>query len=98
MKNLKALAALSVTTSLLAGAPIAHAGRGAYAFNTDEVSQVAPAFMHYSHDVLCKLWERPELSPRDRSIVTLAALISCRSPNPNCWRWTKQLRPNAPNW
>ena len=76
MKRLKVLAALSVTTSLLVGAPIAHAGRGAYAFNTNEVSQVAPAFMHYSHDVLCKLWERPELSPRDRSIVTLAALIS----------------------
>ena len=76
MKNLKALAAIFVTTSLLAGAPIAHAGRGAYAFNTNEVSQVAPAFMHYSHEVLCKLWERPELSPRDRSVVTLAALIS----------------------
>lgn len=76
MKNLKVLAALSVTTLLLVGAPTAIAGRGAYAFNTNEVSQVAPAFMHYSHDVLCKLWERPELSPRDRSIVTLAALIS----------------------
>ena len=46
MKNLKVLAALSVTTLLLVGAPTAIAGRGAYAFDTNEVSQVAPAFMH----------------------------------------------------
>jgi len=75
MKSLKALTTLSMTT-LLVGTPVAHANRGAYAFNADEVSQVAPALIHYSHDVLCKLWERPELSPRDRSVVTLAALIS----------------------
>ena len=36
MKSLKALAELSVTTLLLVGAPIAHASRDAYAFNTDE--------------------------------------------------------------
>lgn len=75
MKNLKTLVALFVTTLLL-GIPAAHAARDTYAFNANEVSQVAPAVLHYSHDVLCELWERPELSPRDRSVVTLAALIA----------------------
>ena len=57
------------------GPPAAHAS-DAYSFNVNEVSQVAPSFVHYSHDVLRKLWERPELSPRDRSLVTLSALIA----------------------
>ena len=53
MKNLKVLAALSVTTLLLVGSPISHASCGAYAFNADEFSHIAPALMHYSWDMLC---------------------------------------------
>ena len=75
MKHLKIiLAALVGATMLPLGVP-AHA-RDAEAFNVNEVSQVAPSLVHYSHDVLRKLWERTELAPRDRSLVTLSALIA----------------------
>ncbi|WP_353557633.1 carboxymuconolactone decarboxylase family protein [Paraburkholderia terrae] len=42
-----------------------------------ELKSVAPAFEHYTtHTVLDGLWKRPQLTPRDRSIVTLSVLIS----------------------
>ena len=38
---------------------------------------VAPALEKYKQDTLFgELWKRPDLNPRDRSIVTLAALIT----------------------
>ena len=74
MKHLKTLAFFAAT--LLPLAPPALRASDAQAFNVNEVSQVAPSLVHYSHDMLRKLWERPELSPRDRSLVTLAALIA----------------------
>src|SRR6266699_2198142 len=41
------------------------------------VRLVSPALEKYSEDTLLKdVWKRPDLSPRDRSIVTLAALIA----------------------
>lgn len=47
---------------------------------------ILPALAHYTQDLLLgEVWQRPGLSPRDRSIVTLAVLIarhqprSCRS-------------------
>ena len=43
----------------------------------DDVRAVAPALEKYRQDTLFgDLWKRPGLSPRDRSIVTLAALIT----------------------
>jgi len=40
------------------------------------VRLVSPALEKYSEDTLLKdVWKRPDLSPRDRSIVTVAALI-----------------------
>lgn len=43
----------------------------------DDVKAVSPALEHYTKGLLLEgLWKRPELSPRDRSIVTLAALIA----------------------
>jgi 4-carboxymuconolactone decarboxylase len=42
-----------------------------------DVGAVSPALERYTRDTLFGgLWQRPELSPRDRSIVTLAALIA----------------------
>lgn len=44
---------------------------------TEDVRAVAPALEKYAkHVVLGGLWKRPELSARDRSIVTVAALIA----------------------
>jgi 4-carboxymuconolactone decarboxylase len=43
----------------------------------DDVRAVSPALEHYTKEALLKgLWKRPELSPRDRSVVTVAALIA----------------------
>ena len=43
----------------------------------EDVRMVAPALDKYMQDrVLGDLWKRPGLSPRDRSIITLAALIA----------------------
>lgn len=41
------------------------------------VYEVAPGLGHFTDDVLFgEVWERAELSPRDRSLVTLATLVS----------------------
>jgi 4-carboxymuconolactone decarboxylase len=43
----------------------------------DDVRMVAPALEKYTHGLLLgDVWKRPGLAPRDRSIVTLAALIA----------------------
>jgi 4-carboxymuconolactone decarboxylase len=42
----------------------------------DDVRMVAPALERYAHGPLDEVWKRPGLAPRDRSIVTLAALIA----------------------
>ena len=43
----------------------------------DDVGAVAPALEKYKQSILVgDLWKRPGLNPRDRSIVTLAALIT----------------------
>ena len=43
---------------------------------TDDVRMVAPALKSYAEGPLRELWKRPGLTPRDRSLVTLAALIA----------------------
>jgi len=48
-----------------------------YTLTYDDVRSVSPALEHYTKDALLEgLWKRPELSPRDRSVVTAAALIA----------------------
>jgi 4-carboxymuconolactone decarboxylase len=43
----------------------------------DDVRAVAPALEKYTRSpLLGDLWKRPDLSPRDRSIITVAALIA----------------------
>ncbi len=43
----------------------------------DDVRSVSPALEHYTKDTLLGgVWRRPELSLRDRSVVTVAALIA----------------------
>jgi hypothetical protein len=42
-----------------------------------DIQLVSPALDRYTQGpLLGELWKRPDLSPRDRSIVTLAALIA----------------------
>lgn len=43
----------------------------------NDARAVSPALAHYTEGSLLNgLWKRPELSPRDRSVVTVAALIA----------------------
>src|SRR4030088_1495907 len=43
----------------------------------EDVRKVAPALDRYTQDrLLGDVWKRPGLAPRDRSIITLAALIA----------------------
>jgi 4-carboxymuconolactone decarboxylase len=42
----------------------------------ENVRSVSPALESYQHSLLGEVWQRPGLAPRDRSIVTLAALIA----------------------
>jgi 4-carboxymuconolactone decarboxylase len=43
----------------------------------DDIRAVSPALEHYTKvSLLDGLWKRPGLSPRDRSVVTVAALIA----------------------
>ncbi len=43
----------------------------------DQFGKVAPGLVQYTTDYLFRdLWLRPDLAPRDRSLITVAALIS----------------------
>ncbi|GAA5035773.1 carboxymuconolactone decarboxylase family protein [Microbacterium fluvii] len=43
----------------------------------DSVGDIAPALAHYTDAVLFdEVWKRPELAKRDRSLVTVAALVT----------------------
>ena len=47
------------------------------ALSPEDVRKVSPALENYTRSVIGEgLWKRPELSPRDRSIVTVSALIA----------------------
>jgi 4-carboxymuconolactone decarboxylase len=44
------------------------------------VGDIAPALAHYTDKVLFdEVWERPELSKRDRSLATVSALVALGS-------------------
>jgi len=43
----------------------------------DELSAVTPELVAITDEILYdRVWERPELSPRDRSLITIAALVA----------------------
>ena len=46
------------------------------ALTREELRSISPALEAYQNSLLVELWKRPGLTPRDRSIVTLAALIA----------------------
>jgi 4-carboxymuconolactone decarboxylase len=69
-------------TLAMAMAVPAYAQNGNVSSGTSEALRaVAPALEGYANDtVFGALWQRPELSARDRSIVTIAALIARNQP------------------
>src|SRR5215212_4210206 len=79
MKRLAAaLAALSLVASVSAQAsPTQTLPRPRPMLTLDDVRTVAPALeKHAQATLLGGVWKRPDLTPRDRGIVTLAALIA----------------------
>ncbi|MBA8831297.1 alkylhydroperoxidase/carboxymuconolactone decarboxylase family protein YurZ [Rhizobium leguminosarum] len=81
MKRILAATAISLTM----GEPLmAQEGSGggampasASSLSVSDILSVSPALGRYAEeDVLGNLWQRPQLSRRDRSIVTLAVLIA----------------------
>jgi 4-carboxymuconolactone decarboxylase len=75
LKRLAAtFAALSLIASTSAQADQTKAAPGSPTL--EQVQTVAPALAKYARGPLAELWKRPGLAPRDRSIVTLAALIA----------------------
>jgi 4-carboxymuconolactone decarboxylase len=75
-----AIVAVSMFTSWAQGNAIATAPQKEVPVSMqagNDLASVAPALDHYRREVLqANLWKRPQLSPRDRSIVTVAALIA----------------------
>lgn len=70
---MKLLAVAFATLSLMALSP----AQAEETTMQDDVHMIAPALEKYTQEVLLdKVWKRPDLSVRDRGIVTLAALIA----------------------
>ncbi len=71
---MKLLAAAIASAGLLTGTALADHRKGA---TSADMMAVAPALEKYAAGTLDgDLWKRPQLSPRDRSIVTVSALIT----------------------
>src|SRR5712692_1120939 len=71
------IAALSLITTSWAQGDHTKNGRQSKPMQTvNDSRMVAPALEKYAQGPLAELWKRPGLTPRDRSIVTIAALIA----------------------
>ena len=69
---------LSATPALQAQAenPATQERKSKPMHTVNDTGAVAPALEKYAQGPLADLWKRPGLTPRDRSIVTIAALIA----------------------
>ena len=71
------IAVLSLISTTWAQGQHTHNGRKSEPMQTvNDVTMVAPALEKYAQGPLADLWKRPGLTPRDRSIVTISALIA----------------------
>ena len=77
MKLTAVIAVLSLISTTWAQDQRTQTGRKSEPMQTtNDVTLVAPVLAKYAQGQLADLWKRPGLTPRDRSIVTIAALIS----------------------
>ena len=72
---MKHFAAMVAMLALGTASP-AHAQTKAASPTPSDVRMVAPALDKYTQGAIANLWKRPDLAPRDRSVVTVAALIA----------------------
>lgn len=76
--SMVAIAVISAPVSAQTPAPVAAPQTRAQMLFGD----VNPALAHYTDDLLFgEIWKRPGLSPRDRSLVTVSALIATNRPD-----------------
>jgi 4-carboxymuconolactone decarboxylase len=76
--DMRLIAATLASLSLL-GASLAHANQAQSTPSaaSSDIGRVSPALEKYAtHTIQGDLWKRPGLTPRDRSIVTVATLIA----------------------
>jgi 4-carboxymuconolactone decarboxylase len=71
------IAARSLNSTPEARGPHTQTGRKSESMHTtNDTTMVAPALEKYAQGPLAELWKRPDLTPRDRSIVTITALVA----------------------
>jgi 4-carboxymuconolactone decarboxylase len=70
------IAALSLISTTFAQGRHTDNGRILEPMSINDTRMVAPAIEKYAQGPLADLWKRPGLTPRDRSIVTISALIA----------------------
>src|SRR5437762_2281208 len=70
------IAALFLISASSAQGQHTQSGRTESMQTASDITKVAPALEKYAQGPLAELWKRPGLTPRDRSIVTIAALIA----------------------
>jgi 4-carboxymuconolactone decarboxylase len=74
---MKTSTVLALALSMRAVDALAQTGSHTGSLSREDVRAVSPALERYANDKLVNgLWKRPGLSPRDRSIVTVAAVIT----------------------
>jgi 4-carboxymuconolactone decarboxylase len=74
---MRLLAATITSLALMTSLPVQAGEKIMPTPTLDDIRAVAPALERYTQDCLLgEVWKRPGLSPRDRSIVTIAALIA----------------------
>src|SRR5436309_10203376 len=76
MKIVALIASLALGSTSWAQTGQAAGGRKSAHMQTNDSPAVAPALDKYAQGPVTELWKRPGLRPRDRSIVTLSALIA----------------------
>src|SRR4051812_15050908 len=76
MKIVAAIASLVLGSALWAQTSQATGGRESTYMQTNDIRAVAPALDKYAQGPMAELWKRSGLKPRDRSIVTVSALIT----------------------
>src|SRR3954454_5980577 len=74
---MKTTTILALALSLGAAESLAQTGAQTGVLSPEDVQAVSPALAHYAETTLANgLWKRPGLSPRARSIITVAAVIT----------------------
>jgi 4-carboxymuconolactone decarboxylase len=76
MKTVAMIATVILGSASWAQTGQATGGRKSARMQTNDSRAVAPALGKYAQGPIAELWKRPGLTPRDRSIVTVSALIA----------------------